>query len=98
MPGKDTSSLINELVPPYSVEAEKAVLGSMLIEKEAIETVINTLKEEDFHEQAHKIIFREIVNAYDRNRGDVDILIISDAVKWSPPSMLAAAAPTLRNS
>ncbi len=78
------SGLINELVPPHSAEAEKAVLGSMLIEKEAIETVVNMLKEEDFHASAHRVIFREILKAYDRNRGDVDILIVSDAVKLEP--------------
>ena len=73
-----------DLVVPHSLEAEKAVLGSMLIEKDAIEIAIEMLSENDFYATAHKIIFSEIVKIYDKNQGDVDILIISEKIKSDP--------------
>ncbi|MDD5686324.1 MAG: replicative DNA helicase [Elusimicrobia bacterium] len=72
---------LTEIVPPHSLEAERAVLGSMLIEKEAIEIVFDILSENDFYSTAHKLIFKEIIDLYDKNRGDVDILLISESLK-----------------
>lgn len=73
-----------DLVVPHSLEAEKAVLGSMLIEKDAIEVAIEMLSENDFYSTAHKVIFHEIVKIYDKNQGDVDILLISEKIKSDP--------------
>ena len=70
-----------DLIAPNNIEAERAVLGSMLIEKEAIEIAMDTLSENDFYLTAHKIIFREIIDTYDRNKGDVDIILINDHLK-----------------
>ena len=42
-------------VPPQNVEAEKSVLGSMLIDNEAIGLVIEILDESWFYEEAHRI-------------------------------------------
>ncbi|MEW6557081.1 MAG: replicative DNA helicase [Elusimicrobiota bacterium] len=77
-------NIITDLVVPHSLEAERAVLGSMLIEKEAIETAIELLTETDFYATAHKIIFREILKIYDKNRGDVDILLVTESLKAEP--------------
>jgi len=73
-----------DFVVPHSLEAEKAVLGSMLIEKDAIEIAMEMLSENDFYASAHKVIFHEIVKVYDKNQGDVDILIISEKIKSDP--------------
>ena len=44
-------------LPPQNLEAEKSVLGALLLDKEAINKVIDFLKPEDFYTRAHQIIF-----------------------------------------
>jgi len=66
---------------PNWLEAEKAILGSMLIEKEAIEIAIELLSEDDFYVPVHKVIFREVVKAYKENKSHVDIHLLSESIK-----------------
>jgi len=47
-------------VPPYSTEAEKAVLGSMLIEREALDRALELLEDDNFYEITHQKIFSSI--------------------------------------
>ena len=44
-------------LPPQNIDAEQAVLGGMLIKKEAIAEVSQLLLPEDFYRDAHKIIY-----------------------------------------
>lgn len=55
---------IIERVPPHSMEAEIAVLGSMLIDKEALTVVLEKLTRDDFYKEAHSIIFETIKNMH----------------------------------
>ena len=60
---------------PYSLDAEKAVLGSMLVSKEALLNSVVRLSEEDFYVPDHKLIFDTIKSVY--NKGvDVDIVTV----------------------
>lgn len=60
---------------PYSVEAEKAVLGSMLVSKEALLNCVVRLSEEDFYVPDHKLVFDTIRNVY--NKGiNVDVVTV----------------------
>ena len=43
-------------VPPNDIEAEQAVIGSMLTDKEAVFAAIEALREEDFYREDNKII------------------------------------------
>jgi replicative DNA helicase len=56
-----------ETVPPQSHEAEVAVLGSMLAEKESMLKAMDILREDDFYEGAHQQIFSAIRDLHDRN-------------------------------
>ncbi|MBI1979354.1 MAG: replicative DNA helicase [Elusimicrobia bacterium] len=47
-------------VPPYSAEAERAVLGSMLIDKEALERALELLEEGSFYDDTHRKVFASI--------------------------------------
>lgn len=67
-------------VPPQSINMEKAVLGAMLIEKEAILKVIGIINEDDFYEDKHKQIFLTIYELYSLNQV-VDILTAFEALK-----------------
>ena len=62
-------------VPPHDLEAEQAVIGSMLTDKEAVISAIETLTDDDFYREDNKIIYSAIMNLY--NRGDaIDIITL----------------------
>ena len=62
---------------PYSLQAERAVLGSMMLSKDAVYEGIARLTEEDFYLRDHKIIFNAIKNTHIRGM-DVDIVTVVD--------------------
>ena len=62
-------------VPPHDTEAEQAVIGSMLTDKEAIINAIEVLKEEDFYREDNKIIYEAILNLYNRAE-PIDIITV----------------------
>lgn len=71
-----------EKIPPQNIEAEMAVLGSMLIEDEAIPTAVELLDQDFFYKDNHKKIFKAILNLYNSNKA-VDLITVSDELKRS---------------
>jgi len=69
-----------EKVPPQNIEAEIAVLGSMLLDREAIARAIEQLDESAFYPNANKKIFQAIVRLYDDNEA-VDIVTLIEELK-----------------
>lgn len=69
-----------ERIPPHSEEAEKSVLGSVILDKEALFNVLEILKAEDFYNEMHKEIYTAITNLYRRNE-PVDMLTVSEELK-----------------
>lgn len=67
-------------VPPQNLEAEQAVLGSMLLERAAVERAAEILKAEDFYRDAHRTIFEAIVSLTDRDE-PVDAITLSDELR-----------------
>lgn len=72
-------NLINK-VPPNSVEAEQSVLGSMLLDREAIIIVLEILKGSDFYKEAHREIFEAMHGLFDRNE-PVDLITLTEELK-----------------
>ena len=62
-------------VPPHDIEAEQAVLGSMLTDKDAVISSIEVLKTEDFYREDNKIIYEASFNLYSRAE-PVDIVTV----------------------
>ena len=60
--------MANEKLPPQNIEAEKSVIGSMLIEPDALSSVIEMLKIDSFYKDAHKKIFSVVVGLFDANQ------------------------------
>jgi replicative DNA helicase len=72
--------MLLEKTPPYSEEAEQAVLGSMLLDREAIIKATENLKEEDFYRPSHRTIFRMMVDLF--NRGEpVDLVTLTGELR-----------------
>jgi len=72
-----TTGLLQEKTQPFNIEAEISVLGSLLIDNEAISLVTESLSKNDFYKTAHQHIFDTIVNIYDNNNA-VDLVILKD--------------------
>ncbi len=64
---------------PFSAEAEQAVLGSMIFDVSALNTVMEELCEEDFYTTPHKIIFSAINNLYTLGV-PVDLVTLSEKI------------------
>ena len=62
-------------VPPHDVEAEQAVLGSMLTDKDAVISAIEVLKEDDFYRTDNRSIYEAIINLYNRAE-PIDIITV----------------------
>ncbi len=66
--------------PPFSLEAETAVLGGMLIDREAVSRAIEHLSEAMFYREANRRLYRAMVRLYER--GDViDVITVSEELK-----------------
>jgi replicative DNA helicase len=65
---------------PQSIEAEQSVLGSMIIDKNAIAKVLESLEEEDFYRDGHKIIYRSILDMF-RSDIAIDLLTLLEYLK-----------------
>jgi len=75
-------STLSDKLPPQNLEAERACVGSMLLEREAIETAIEILTSEDFYSNQNRIIFDAILYLYNQST-PVDIVTINDYLKAS---------------
>ncbi|SHF32966.1 replicative DNA helicase [Caldanaerobius fijiensis DSM 17918] len=64
-------------VPPHNIEAEQAVLGAILLDNDVITDVVELLKPEDFYRESHSIIYRTILELYDKNQ-PVDLITVTD--------------------
>ena len=56
----------NDRMPPQDYDAEQSVLGSMLLSKDAIADVIETIRGTDFYRPAHETIFDSMIDLYGR--------------------------------
>ena len=63
--------------PPYSEEAEKSVLGCMMLDRQSVETAVYMLTEDDFYIEKNRWIFSAIAEI-NRRGGAVDYVTIMD--------------------
>ncbi len=66
-------------IPPHHVEAEQSVLGSLLIDRNALSEVSGRLKAEAFYLEKHKEIYEAIMTLYEESL-PVDIVTVSDTL------------------
>ncbi|MCX6743392.1 MAG: replicative DNA helicase [Candidatus Parcubacteria bacterium] len=68
---------ILQKLPPQNIEAEQSLLGSLLIDKDAIIRIADIVGPEDFYHDKHKIIFEAILDLF-RKREPIDLLTLSN--------------------
>ncbi len=67
-------------IPPHDIDAEQAVLGSMLTDRDAVNAAIETLKEDAFYRDDNRVIFQAIVNLYSKSE-PIDIITLKDELE-----------------
>ncbi|MFR8034831.1 MAG: replicative DNA helicase [Lachnospiraceae bacterium] len=75
-------------VLPHSIEAEQSVVGSMLLEKEAIVVAAEMLRPDDFYQHQYGIMFETITELYNEGK-PTDLVTLQDALKMkdAPPEI-----------
>ena len=74
------SNLLEERIPPQAIDAEMAVLGSMLLEADAVDQALEILKPEHFYKEAHQKIFAAMKALADRSQA-IDIITLTEELK-----------------
>ena len=62
-------------IPPHDIEAEQAILGSMLTDKDAVVSALEVLKEDSFYREDNKAVFAAIQQLYNKNE-PIDIITV----------------------
>ncbi len=77
----DLGSMVFGKVPPQAKEAEEAILGAIMLEKGAFDTVIEILKPECFYVDAHQRIFKAMQSLAGKN-SQIDLLTVVEELKF----------------
>jgi replicative DNA helicase len=67
-------------VPPQSLEAEESLLGGILLDNTAIDRVLEFARPDDFYREAHRRIFRSMMQLAERNE-PVDLVTLSETLR-----------------
>jgi replicative DNA helicase len=67
-------------IPPHSVESEQSILGAILLDKDAIITVSEIIRPDDFYKDAHKIIYESMMSLNEKNE-PIDIITLPEELK-----------------
>lgn len=75
-----TGEMLFDRVPPQNMEAEQAVLGALIIDGEAMLSVMEKLRAEDFYRHAHRLIYAAMVELSEEQQ-PVDLVTITSRLK-----------------
>lgn len=75
-----SQSTPNIIIPPQNLDAEKSLLGSLLLDPDAMIKVADLIKPDDFYEERHRTIFQAMLDLYEKQR-PLDIVTVSGTLK-----------------
>ena len=67
-------------MPPHSEEAEQSVLGSLMLDKNAITKIADILKADDFYRDVHSMIYEAMVELYETSE-PIDVLSVANRLE-----------------
>lgn len=79
-PSVDLSTMVYGKVPPQAKDLEEAVLGAIMLEKSAFDTVVEILKPECFYVESHQRIYRAMQGLQQKNQ-PIDILTVVEELR-----------------
>src|SRR5262249_23756253 len=74
------ADLLTSKIPPHSLEAERALLGAILLERESLPKAVELLKSSDFYKEGHRKIFDTMLTLFERN-DPVDLLTLTEELR-----------------
>lgn len=102
---KNTDLILDKL-PPQNIEAEQSVLGSAMIENNALTKIIEIISRDDFYKEAHRKIFDAMIRLFEKNE-PIDLITVVEELRKSGEieavggeeylSSLASQVPTAAN-
>jgi replicative DNA helicase len=78
-------------LPPQALELEEAVLGALMLEKDALSAVVDILKADSFYKEAHQRIFKAIINLFAESE-PIDLLTVTARLRSSGELALVGGA------
>lgn len=75
-----SAELSLDKIPPQSLETEMAVLGSLLIDEEAVSVALESITKDTFYKENHKKIFAVAAELYNANKA-IDLITVSDELR-----------------
>jgi len=67
-------------IPPQNVEAEMSLLGSLMLDKDAVTKIADIVRPDDFYKDANRIIYDTMIELYD-SREPIDVLSLSNRLE-----------------
>jgi len=77
---------------PHNLEAERSVLGAILIENRALNQAQEILHEEDFYRQGHRTLFR-VMSSLNERRAAIDLITLKEELERSGDLEMVGGAP-----
>jgi replicative DNA helicase len=71
---------LKDRIPPNNQDAEIATLGALLLDSDALGTVVHYLRPDDFYKTAHQRIYQGILKLFERNEA-VDLITLTEELK-----------------
>ena len=71
------TSAVSERAFPHNLEAERAVLGSVLLDNGALNVALETLSKDDFFSDAHRVTFEKMLEISEKSR-TIDLVTLSE--------------------
>jgi replicative DNA helicase len=84
--------MAEEKLPPHDIEAEEAVIGSLLIDPEAILKIATSLKPEDFFSETNRVIYQACFALYQRNEVMNQITVAHELMRQDKLEQIGGAA------
>lgn len=84
--------MIEEKLPPHDIEAEEAVIGSLLVDPDAIFKIATFLVPEDFFDETNQVIYRACLSVHQRNEVVDQITVAHELMRQNRLEQIGGAA------
>jgi replicative DNA helicase len=92
MPNESSETQSNVKLPPHDLDAEEAVLGSLLIDPEAIFKIVTVLKPEDFYREKNRWTYEACAALYERREAINQITLAHELARGQKLEATGGAA------
>ena len=89
--GNELSEYVFGKVQPQAIPLEEAVLGALMLDKDALPVVMDILQSESFYSDGHKAIYKAILRLFEKSQ-PIDLLTVNEELKKSGELELAGGS------